>query len=204
MVNYELPDGGKAWFVRRKKGSRCDLKPVSREGFLLTAVYALWVTGVCWFFAERDVGPQAGGVDHSHPCRHLPVHPHRLADVASDTGRRDEDLIPARPADACQAAPPTPAVSGVRERRHEDQWRHFIGMGMAGLAAAAAGVRAAPQAQTPNTSMTAGIMSISGEEHRPDRPRSELMRANGLAALLIEPGSSMTCSPACNGGAASG
>ena len=56
MVSYELPGGGKAWFVRRKKGSRCDLKPVSREGFLLTAVYALWVTGVCWFFAERDVG----------------------------------------------------------------------------------------------------------------------------------------------------
>ena len=56
MVSYELPGGGKAWFVRRKKGSHCGLKPVSREGFLLTAIYALWVTGICWFFAERDIG----------------------------------------------------------------------------------------------------------------------------------------------------
>ena len=56
MTSYELPGGGKAWFVRRKKGSRCDLKPVSGEGFVLTATYALWVTGTCWFFAERTLG----------------------------------------------------------------------------------------------------------------------------------------------------
>jgi hypothetical protein len=56
MTSYELPGGGKAWFVRRKTGSRCDLKPVSREGFLLTAAYAVCVSGISWFFAERAVG----------------------------------------------------------------------------------------------------------------------------------------------------
>ena len=56
MVSYELPEGGKAWFVRKKKGSYCGLVPVSHEGRLLTVFYALWVTGVSWFFETRDVG----------------------------------------------------------------------------------------------------------------------------------------------------
>ena len=73
--------------------------------------------------------------------------------------------------------------------------RHFIGMGMAGLAAAAirpSGLLAgapAPELQP----MTAGIVPISGAEHLARIARAqELMRANGLSALLIEPGSSMT------------
>ena len=72
--------------------------------------------------------------------------------------------------------------------------RHFIGIGMAGLAAAAirpSGLLA--QAPAPELqSMTTGIVPIGGEEHLARIARAqELMRANGLSALLIEPGSSM-------------
>ena len=55
MTSHELPGGGKGWFVRKKKGGHCGLVPASREGHLLSAAFVMWVTGVSWFFVERDV-----------------------------------------------------------------------------------------------------------------------------------------------------
>ena len=73
--------------------------------------------------------------------------------------------------------------------------RHFIGIGMAAAGAAALGpARLLAQTPTPELRpMTAGIEPISGAEHLARIARAqELMRANGLSALMIEPGSSMT------------
>ena len=56
MRRVEMPHGGKAWFVRRKRGRHCDLRPASLEGHLLTGGFAAWVGGVAWFFADREVG----------------------------------------------------------------------------------------------------------------------------------------------------
>jgi hypothetical protein len=51
MKTVHLPEGGKAWFVRRRKGWHCTLTPASIEGHVLTIVYALAVSAVAWFFA---------------------------------------------------------------------------------------------------------------------------------------------------------
>src|SRR5262245_10952033 len=73
--------------------------------------------------------------------------------------------------------------------------RHFIGLGMAAAGAAVLGP-ARLLAQTPAPElrpMTEGVVPISGAEHLARIARAqELMRANGLTALLIEPGASMT------------
>src|SRR5688572_7126073 len=73
--------------------------------------------------------------------------------------------------------------------------RHFIGMGMAAIGAAAlppAGLLAQAR-ETGLSSMTGDVEPISAEEHAARIVRAQrLMGEQGLAALLIEPGSSMT------------
>ena len=56
MNQVRLPGGGKAWFVRTGKGSQCGLKPASREGHLLTAVFAVVVGAIALYFASGDTG----------------------------------------------------------------------------------------------------------------------------------------------------
>ena len=48
MKTVRLPEGGKAWFVRRRRRGHCSLRPASIEGRLLTAAYAAFVTGAAW------------------------------------------------------------------------------------------------------------------------------------------------------------
>ena len=56
MTGVQLPDGGKAWFVRQGKRRHCGLKPVSLEGRLLTIFYASLVSALSLFFANGDPG----------------------------------------------------------------------------------------------------------------------------------------------------
>lgn len=56
MTTYRMPGGGRAWFVRVKKRLGCGLRPVSREGQLLTGAYAAWVALVTAFFVADDPG----------------------------------------------------------------------------------------------------------------------------------------------------
>jgi hypothetical protein len=53
MKTVQLPHGGKAWFVRKRRGRHCGLAPASVEGHLLTAGYAAVVGAIAWFFARR-------------------------------------------------------------------------------------------------------------------------------------------------------
>ena len=53
MSNVRLPEGGKAWFVRKRHGRHCGLSPVSVEGHLLTGAYALAVTAIIIVFFGR-------------------------------------------------------------------------------------------------------------------------------------------------------
>ena len=72
--------------------------------------------------------------------------------------------------------------------------RHFIGMGLAGMAVAAArpGALFAQAAAPELRSMTGDIVPISRDEHLARIARAQqLMRDNGLAALLVEPGASL-------------
>jgi hypothetical protein len=55
MKTVYLPEGGKAWFVRRKRGRHCGLAPASVEGHVLTGFYAAAVSAVAWFFARGDM-----------------------------------------------------------------------------------------------------------------------------------------------------
>ena len=55
MTRVQLPGGGRAWFVRYRKRWGCGMKPASMEGRLLTAAYAAWISGLTWYFANRDV-----------------------------------------------------------------------------------------------------------------------------------------------------
>ena len=73
--------------------------------------------------------------------------------------------------------------------------RHFIGIGMA--AAGAAALRPGPAARPGARARTEaddrrGRADQRRRASRPDRPRPGADAANGLSALLIEPGSSMT------------
>ena len=54
MSSVRLPEGGKAWFVRRKRGRHCGLRVASIEGRLLTAAYAAFVTGATWLLVDED------------------------------------------------------------------------------------------------------------------------------------------------------
>lgn len=56
MSNVRLPAGGKAWFVRRRRGRHCGLAPSSVEGRLLTAFYAFWVGAMVWLVLGDDPG----------------------------------------------------------------------------------------------------------------------------------------------------
>ena len=57
MKSVQLPGGGKAWFVKTRKGRHCGLKPVSAEGRLLTGAYGGFVGAVSWVFADADFRP---------------------------------------------------------------------------------------------------------------------------------------------------
>ena len=54
MNSVRLPEGGKAWFVRRRRGRHCGLRVASFEGRLLTAAYAAFVTGAGWLLIGED------------------------------------------------------------------------------------------------------------------------------------------------------
>ena len=54
MTSVRLPEGGKAWFVRRRRGRHCGLRVASMEGRLLTAAYAAFVTGASWLLVGKD------------------------------------------------------------------------------------------------------------------------------------------------------
>jgi hypothetical protein len=54
MNSVRLPEGGKAWFVRRRRGRHCGLRVASIEGRLLTAAYAAFVTGAAWLLIGED------------------------------------------------------------------------------------------------------------------------------------------------------
>lgn len=54
MSSVRLPEGGKAWFVRRRRGRYCGLRVASIEGRVLTAAYAAFVTGASWLLIGED------------------------------------------------------------------------------------------------------------------------------------------------------
>ena len=56
MVRDEIlmPGGDKAWFVRRKHGWGCDLRPVSRAGHFLTALFTGWIGLITWLAIDRE------------------------------------------------------------------------------------------------------------------------------------------------------
>ncbi len=54
MSSVRLPEGGKAWFVRRRRGRHCGLRVASMEGRLLTGAYAAFVTGAGWLLVGED------------------------------------------------------------------------------------------------------------------------------------------------------
>ena len=54
MSSVRLPEGGKAWFVRRRRGRHCGLRVASIEGRLLTAAYAAFVAGTAWLLIGED------------------------------------------------------------------------------------------------------------------------------------------------------
>ena len=54
MNSVRLPEGGKAWFVRRRRGRHCGLRVASIEGRLLTAAYAAFVAGAGWLLIGED------------------------------------------------------------------------------------------------------------------------------------------------------
>ena len=56
MKSARLPEGGKAWFVRKGKASHCSLTPASVEGHLLTAFYVVWIGALVWLVLGEDPG----------------------------------------------------------------------------------------------------------------------------------------------------
>ena len=54
MSSVRLPEGGKAWFVRKGTAWCCSLTPSSIEGHLLTAFYVLWIGAMAWLVLGKD------------------------------------------------------------------------------------------------------------------------------------------------------
>ena len=52
--------GDAPWFVRESRGLRCNLRPSSRAGWLITILYALTVTGMSVLLLTRE---EAGAVE---------------------------------------------------------------------------------------------------------------------------------------------
>ena len=53
-MKARLATGGEAWFVRRRKGRFCDLKPASKSGHILTGLYIAWIALVSALVVEKE------------------------------------------------------------------------------------------------------------------------------------------------------